>query len=638
MDNRTSELLDRTRPLQTMVGMAPGSFFGSTNEDVDIFLDECDKARRYNQWENGDVVVRLAYFLEGNARYAFEAEVADRVAKHRRAVNRATNGDDDDQSGENSNYYSERTPTAFEGKGAGATEAKTDDATTGRGKPSGGPTLSGLPGTAVEHPAPESTTVQAWARVLAKTRESLAILVSQLSGHEAQAHAEMILVQKSASTLSEIEKTLNEPGAADSDETILRTLEGQRVAAHAQREASFQRLTEVQAQADAVRPSVATLRAEELELVQTLATATAESAHAEYQRQKVAREAARVLSEGPKIAEVMAEDDTVIAFPTFDEFSSWLRAMFQREDVTHAFMSEFYGRRQLQSERVQDFAYAILRLSKRSGMHVTERERAKHFLDGLAPRMKKHIRREWEADQVPDHSRWNWNALLRTARRLEKEIPVLSYGAAVIGGQSGSVNMNGRHSMVGSVAAYGNEEGYQEKHEQAGAAMSIRQASKPAGHAKTEPAGPPMSELMGMMKQLMETCTAAKPAACSQCGLVGHDAAACSSRVRGALRCYNCGEVGHLSRSCPQPATTATLTARANQATARNQNVKCYSCQQMGHYASACPNRAATADAAAAAPASGMRVCYNCNQPGHFARECTEGQQQPTGNGGRTQA
>ena len=95
MDNRTSELLDRTRPLQTMVGMAPGSFFGSTNEDVDIFLDECDRARRYNQWENGDVVVRLAYFLEGNARYAFEAEVADRVAKHRRAVNRATNGDDD---------------------------------------------------------------------------------------------------------------------------------------------------------------------------------------------------------------------------------------------------------------------------------------------------------------------------------------------------------------------------------------------------------------------------------------------------------------------------------------------------------------------------------------------------------------
>ena len=634
MDNRTSELLDRTRPLQTMVGMAPGSFFGSTNEDVDIFLDECDKARRYNQWENGDVVVRLAYFLEGNARYAFEAEVADRVAKHRRAVNRATNGDDDDQSGENSNYYySGRTPAAFEGKGVGVAEAKGDE-TTGRGKPSDGVTLSGLPGSAVEHPAPESTTVQAWARVLAKTRESLAILVSQLSGHEAQAHAEMILVQKSASTLSEIEKTLNEPGAVDADEAILRALEGRREDAQAQREASFQRLTEVQAHADAVRPSVATLRAEELELVQTLATATAESAHAEYQRQKVAREAARVRSEEPRITE-MAEDDTVIAFPTFDEFSSWLRAMFQREDVTHAFMSEFYGRRQLESERVQDFAYAILRLSKRSGMNLTERERSKHFLDGLAPRMKKHIRREWEADQISDSGKWNWNALLRTARRLEKEIPVLSYGAAVTGRNTSGVSMNGRHSMVGSVATYEGAENYQEP---TGAAMSVRQMPKSAMRAKPEAAGPPMAELMGMMKQLMETCTTAKPAACGLCGLVGHDAASCSSRVRGALRCYNCGEVGHLSRSCPQPATPATLNARAASAATRNQTIKCYSCQQMGHYANACPNRAAATDATAAAPASGMRVCYNCNQPGHFARECTEGQQQPAENGGRTQA
>ena len=51
----------------------------------------------------------------------------------------------------------------------------------------------------------------------------------------------------------------------------------------------------------------------------------------------------------------------------------WLRTVFEREKVTHAYMSESYGRRQKRGEKIQDFALEIMRLSKRSGMNVDEK-------------------------------------------------------------------------------------------------------------------------------------------------------------------------------------------------------------------------------------------------------------------------
>ena len=148
-----------------------------------------------------------------------------------------------------------------------------------------------------------------------------------------------------------------------------------------------------------------------------------------------------------------------------------------------------------------------------------------------------------------------------------------------------------------------------------------------------------MADLVALMKQMMESCAPkATPAVCAQCGIMGHAAANCSSRVRAALKCYNCGEVGHLSRSCPQPPTQQTLMARAN-AAARGaaSTVKCYACQQFGHYANDCPNRTtAAAGTAATGATSGVRVCYNCNLPGHSARDCPATQSQQ-GNADRTQ-
>ena len=640
VEDKMSHVLDRTRPLSTMIGMAPGSFFGSTNEDVNIFLSECEKARRYNKWTGSDAVVRLAYFLEGNARYAFEAEVADRVAQRRRAVLRAVGvlADDDDGITTSDDDVSLSTPGSRPAAAGGAPEGTSvennaDEASRGTTAPRSADFSS------VVHPTGESSAILAWKRVLENTRANLGNLTSQVQGYEAQAHAERLELASSTAELAQIEKAATE-GGLDTD--VLTEMDERRAVLLAAREAGLMRMMEVQAHADSLKPNLAALRAEELKVVHTLATAAAtqaandaQSARDEAKKRKAAASAAT--SAAATVEEESTEaDDAAIAFPTYEEFSKWLREMFQREDVTHAYMSEFYGRKQQRGEKVQDFAYAVLRLSQRSGMSVSERERTSHFLDGLAPRMKKHIKRGWIADGTTSAEKWKWNTLLARARRLERDIPELSFG--VTGrDQLDEDQMQGRRTVVGSVAAYADDA---PENADAGAAMVVQPAKAARVVRAAAPAQqPPMADLVALMKQMMESCAPkATPAVCAQCGIMGHAAANCSSRVRAALKCYNCGEVGHLSRSCPQPPTQQTLMARAN-AAARGaaSTVKCYACQQFGHYANDCPNRTtAAAGTAAAGAASGLRVCYNCNLPGHSARDCpaTKSQQ---GNADRTQ-
>ena len=84
---------------------------------------------------------------------------------------------------------------------------------------------------------------------------------------------------------------------------------------------------------------------------------------------------------------------------------------------------------------------------------------------------------------------------------------------------------------------------------------------------------------------------------CAQCGLVGHLASHCNTRMRRSIVCYNCGEPGHLSTACRQPPSGATLRrqgqGRPGQGRNNNrragQGVTCYRCGVPGHISPQCP-------------------------------------------------
>ena len=78
----SKEQTKMTRTFTSIIGMAPNPFYGTATEDVNVFVDEARRASTHNKWGNGSAAVcRLAYFLQGNAQYAFDAEVMDRVAR-----------------------------------------------------------------------------------------------------------------------------------------------------------------------------------------------------------------------------------------------------------------------------------------------------------------------------------------------------------------------------------------------------------------------------------------------------------------------------------------------------------------------------------------------------------------------------
>jgi hypothetical protein len=226
-----------------MIGMAPGSFFGSTNEDVNIFLSECEKARRYNKWTGSDAVVRLAYFLEGNARYAFEAEVADRVAQRRRAVLRAVGvlADDDEGITTSDDDVSLSTPGSRPAAAGGAPEGTSvennaNEASRGTTAPRSADFSS------VVHPTGESSAILAWKRVLENTRANLGNLTSQVQGYEAQAHAERLELASSTAELAQMEKAATEGGL---DTEVLTEMDERRAVLLAAREAGLMLMMEV---------------------------------------------------------------------------------------------------------------------------------------------------------------------------------------------------------------------------------------------------------------------------------------------------------------------------------------------------------------------------------------------------------
>ena len=131
---------------------------------------------------------------------------------------------------------------------------------------------------------------------------------------------------------------------------------------------------------------------------------------------------------------------------------------------------------------------------------------------------------------------------------------------------------------------------------------------------------------------------------CAQCGLVGHLASHCNTRMRRSIVCYNCGEPGHLSTACRQPPSGATLRrqgqGRPGQGRNNNrrpgQGVTCYRCGVPGHISPECPQAPNGGGAFRATPKPEVPLCANCNKRGHFASECRSGRSlKPAGNGGK---
>ena len=544
---KVDQMIDKaTKPYSSIIGMAPCLYYGTATEDVNIFIDEAERASRHNQWGNGpEAVVRLAYFLEGNAKHAFDAEVADRTARRK-----------------------QEKKIISDAEGAAVLEAHNNNVRTKKDEANN-----------IGQCEPRLARYELWKgqheKYRAKRKELRAHLDEIIAATGDLSRQERVLLEQLSSPVKN-EGESKETGHEDEVDAI-----------KLQKELNDLDALRVQRQADYTEAKAACERHEQNEEAILMAL---DSARRDYEDAKVL-EIIKLGNAGTKEDPVdlaaLENDDAALAFPTLSEFFEWLRTVFEREEVIHAYMSEFYGRRQKKGEKIQDFALELMRLSKRSGMNVDEKERTQHFIDGLTRRMKKHMRREWAKRGQRSTDIHKWSEVLEMAKKLERDIPELcQFGDD---DEPYTVNVN--------VATAADED--DEVASDSEAVMSVKAKEKTSHQA----------DLLSAIKDMMSTMVEQVKANTDSC--------------------YNCGGKGHLSRDCQRPPSERTQRYRNGRRGrgVRPQDVQCYACGKFGHYANACNSKAT--ENISRKPME----CYVCGEVGHRARDCSRRKQ--SGNGQR---
>ena len=658
------------RPVSMVTGMAPPPFFGEITEDVEVFVEACRRAVDYNCWKSWEIVSKLSYFLEGKAKWAYKGKLNDCWAKEEARleqelamitgdVPKATDGP------------SRRMQLQWECNIIAAVKAVGDTY------------QQELRRTEHEMIDVEGLMRQCDREFGAAAGALLAYQVPDQSG-TTEVKTEEVNRAATGEAAPDDDDTSeaneNEAEGTQSRSTpIPRVLTQAEQAAKAQLQVDMQqaslRHAELNDQLQVLKTRIRT-HSERLARAESQAE---EEATAEYKRVMATTASATKTDadEEPTLEEKKKNKD-FLAFPTVEEFYAWLCATFLSKDTRNKWMSAYYGRRHKKNESVRDYSLYLTMLGHRAGLKPTEASRTQHFFDGLHKRMKMVIKRMWAQGELSTSPKFQWDLLVRTAEQLEKDIPELCPGEGDYGDYGHDEDGTALQASDGTTMAvaqphvnyYDSVQAVDEYDEQAQRVSSGREqgtvavAAPPVRNNNGRSSSTEASDMRAMMHQMTSLLTTmnnekkAQPVVnqmrmppmpmpmapmpmpppvmmppCAQCGLVGHLASHCNTRMRRSIVCYNCGEPGHLSTACRHPPSGATLRrqgqGRPGQGRNNNrragQGVTCYRCGVPGHISPQCPQSPNGGGASSAPAKPEVPLCANCNKRGHFASECRSG-------------
>ena len=652
------------RPINMVTGMAPPPFFGEVTEDVENFVEACRRAVDYNRWPDVEIVSRLSYFLEGKAKWAYQGKLNDCWVK------------------EEARLQQELESITGEASAVGGPEARMQ-----------------IQWALNERIAKQAVEVQFDTALRRTEHEMIDVEGSMRQCDMKLGEAEGALrrlqhvSEPTEVKLEESRAPMDDNASAntDNDQQEETQEEGDSVPAGfteaEQREIEkYQNLAQQShlqyaKLAEKLRDLKLSIQTHDERLALALQVAS-KTAIEEYKRVAALAASTDKAKEGYQpTEEEKRKNKDYLAFPTVEKFYEWLCATFISKDTRNRWMSAYYGRRHKKNETVRDYSLYLTMLGHRAGLKPDESDRTQHFFNGLHKRMKMVIKRMWANGELAT-PKYQWDLLVRTAEKLEKDIPELCPGDGDYDGvdDEGGAVLQAHDGTTMAVAqpSYAN---HYDSVQVMDDVNSRSHSSAPSGHTDTvaattaaeqKPAAhsADANDMKTMMQQIAALLTTmnnekrSNPAAgpvgmqpppmssmqmatmpmqpmvlppCTLCGLVGHLASHCSSRMRRSIVCYNCGEPGHLSTACNQAPSGATLRRQGqgqqgqggnNRNRGPRMEVTCYRCGMPGHISPQCTqpprNAGQIADAKPDPP-----QCANCNRRGHFASECRSGRPRP---------